>query len=887
MAISPGTRFGPYEITSALGAGGMGEVYRATDTRLGRTVAIKVLPSHLSADPQLRQRFEREARAVSSLSHPHICALHDIGNQDGTDFLVMEYLEGETLADRLTKGPLPLDQVLRYAIEIADGLDKAHKAGIVHRDLKPGNVMITKTGAKLLDFGLARVVLDKNDVEVGGSALATKEAQNLTAEGTILGTVQYMSPEQLEGQEVDFRTDIFAFGVTLYEMVTAQKAFSGKSRASLIASILQTDPPPVSSLQPLTPPALDRLVQTCIAKDPDERWQSAHDLMSQLKWIQEGRSEAGIAAPVVARRKTRDRLLGAVIGAALVVLIMAAAARMQAPASDPHTGTHLVLNLPPGDVFAYSPNRPFFAFSPDGKSIVYAARRNNTTQLYLRVLDQPEPTPIPGTENGQAPFFSPDGRWLGFSNGQEVKRVPLSGGAAISICESGDMTGASWSEDKKIFVIPTWRSSLLSFPETGGNSWEVAKLDVAKKEYVFLWPEALPGGNAILLTVGPIGQYMANPAIVAQPLPSGQRETLIEKGSFPKYLPTGHIVYVQGGSLYAVSFDAEKLEVTGSAIPILDRVVTSASYNYAAYSLSKEGTLAYVPGSVRSAERTLVWLDRKGRETSASDLKRAYATPRVSPDGKRLALLLEGATYDVYVQDLARETLTRLSFYGDEWKPIWTPDGKRVVYRSPAGGGRPNIYSKAYDGSSPEQRLTTIDSTQYPNSVSPDGKFLAFHQDVTESNSDLWMLRLHGGQKAEPFLSTQFDEEYAEFSPDGRWIAYVSNESGRYEVYVVTFPGPGGKTQISTEGGSEPRWSRDGRELFYRNDRKWMAVQIQTGSDFTASRPVVLFEGDYRAEYDVAPDGRFLVVKERQDQTPMEMHVIIGWLDQVKEKLHR
>jgi eukaryotic-like serine/threonine-protein kinase len=888
MAMATGTRLGPYEILTPLGAGGMGEVYRAKDTRLDRIVAIKILSSHLSSNVDLKARFEREARTVSSLSHPHICALYDIGEQDGVSFLVMEFLEGQTLAERLTKGALPMEQVLRYGIQIADALDRAHKAGIIHRDLKPGNIMLTKSGVKLLDFGLAKLQNTASQPIVGVSALAT-EQHSLTAEGTILGTLQYMSPEQLEGRDTDARTDIFSFGAVLYEMATARKAFAGKSQASLIAAILQTDPPSVSSSQPLSPPAFDRLVQQCLAKDPEDRWQNAHDLMAQLKWVLEGGSDSGIATPVAARRRSREHvrwsLLGAFIGALLTLL--GAWFIFGRPQPDPHIGTHLILPIPETDQLSFNQDRPFFAISPDGQSIVYNAIRNNALQLFLRRLDSPEPVALAGTENALAPFFSPDGQWLAFYQDSKIKKVPVSGGSSIVITEADYFVGGSWSKDQGIVAVPDWAggNQLFSFPVAGGEGKELARADQQKKERVLLWPEVLPNGKGVLLAMWSGGTLM-DTSIVVQPLPKGERKTLIKKGSFPKYVDTGHILFAQETSIFAVPFDKEKLEITGSAVPVLEGVAISGDSAHSAYSISRNGTLAYVPGKVMTQDRTLVSLDRSGKETIFTDLVRPFFDPDISPDGKRIAFILRGQTYDVWMLDLNRDILTRITFYGDELGPVWTPDGKRVIYSS-SQKGKHGLYWKSVDGSQPEEALlTTKDFNQYPGSCTPDGKFLTFRQvNSLNTTSDIGILSLQGEHKASMLINSEFYEEGGMISPNGRLIAYSSNESGRKEVYVQTFPDGRGKTQVSTHGGFYPKWARNGGELFYWQDHhKFVTVSIQTEPSLSVSKPSLVFEGEYES-IDVFSDGRFLAVKPVKPSAPIQLHVIIGWLDQLKQKM--
>lgn len=885
MAMQTGTRLGPYEILSLLGVGGMGEVYRAKDMRLDRIVAIKILPSHLSSNPDLRQRFEREAKTISHLNHPHICTLYDIGHQDGLDYLVMEYVEGETLAKRLQKGPLPTSELLRYSIEIADALDRAHRHGIVHRDLKPGNIMLTKSGAKLLDFGLARTEAPLVR-QAGDSALPTA-SQPLTGEGTILGTLAYMAPEQLEGKRADARTDIFSLGAVLYEMATGRKAFTGKSQASLIAAILQTDPPAVSSLEPMSPHAFDRLVQQCLAKDPEDRWQNAHDLITQLKWILEGRSDSKIAAPVAARHRIREHfrwsLLGAFIGALFALLgAWFIFARQQ---SDPHIGTHLILPIPETDQLSFDSVRPFFAISSDGHSIVYSARRNNKSQLFLRKLDRLEPLPLIGTENATTPFFSPDSQWLAFFQESKIKKIPLSGGAPVVITEVDFFVGGTWTKDQTIILLPDWATGnrLYSFPVAGGGAQELAKADPNKKERVLLWPEVLPNSKAVLLTAW-TGRTLMDTSIVVQPLPGGERKTIIKKGSFPKYVDTGHVLFAQGASLFAIPFDDQKLEVTGSAVPVLDGVAISVETAHSAYSISRNGTLLYVPGKVVTQDRMLVSFDRNGKETPVTELLRPFSQPDISPDGNRIAFILRSQTLDVWMLDLNRDILTRISFYGDELSPIWTSDGKRIIYSS-SQSGRQGIYWKPVDGSEPEEVLLTNDFHLYPTSCTPDGKFLAFQQKTDLSTTyDIGILSLQGERKASLLIHSEFSEEGAVFSPDSQWIAYVSDESGRKEVYMQAFPESRGKTQVSTHGGYAPRWARDGRQLFYRLENQFMAVSIHTETRLSVSKPTLVFEGEFES-IDVLPDGRFLAVKPIKDPAPIQMHVIIGWLDQLKSKM--
>ncbi len=549
MALTSGTRLGPHEILSAIGAGGMGEVYRARDTRLNRIVAIKVLPTHLADRSELRERFEREARTIASLNHPHICTLFDIGQQDGVDYLVMEYLEGETLAQRLAKASLPLEQVLQFAIEVADALDKAHRKGVTHRDLKPGNIMLTKTGTKLLDFGLAKLKQEVAPANVQLSELPTAD-DPLTAKGTIVGTLQYMAPEQLEGKEVDARTDIFAFGTVVYEMATRKRAFDGKTQASVIGAILKDDPPPISSLQPMTPPALDRIVKRCLAKEPDERWQSANDLTNELKWIAEGGS--GVSMPTSAARGIREisrrgLLLG--LGVLLLVAVIASFAAWNlkpAPAPTPQPITRTVINLPPGQQLAGLENGPAVTLSPDGTHLAYVARQGGTQQLYLRAMDSLEARPIPGTDGAAEPFFSPDSQWLGFFSGGKLKKISVSGGTALTLSDAVEPLGASWGSQGMIAFAPRVVEALQQVPDAGGASQPLTRPQ--KGENSQRWPEFLPDGKALLFAAGPNANNFTVARVVVQSVGTGTRRDLVQGGTQPRYAPSGHLVYAQGGA---------------------------------------------------------------------------------------------------------------------------------------------------------------------------------------------------------------------------------------------------------------------------------------------------------------------------------------------------
>ena len=917
MPLQPGTTLGPYEIQSQLGAGGMGEVYKARDTRLDRTVAIKVLLAQGADDPDLRQRFEREAKTISSLNHPHICTLYDIGQQDRIDYLVMEYLEGETLAQRLTKGALPLDQALRYAVEIADALDKAHRKGITHRDLKPGNIMLTKAGTKLLDFGLAKL----RDPKTAGLNLSQRptESASLTGEGKILGTLQYMAPEQLEGKEADHRTDIFAFGATVYEMATGKKAFEGESQASLIAAILDRDPVPVSTLQPMTPPALDRVIKKCLAKDSDARWHSAHDLHDELQWIADAGGQVGmptsaLAAPQRAGWRRALWATLAVVVAGLITGVVVWSVMRPAPSRlvrftvSPDGNQGLRIGSASGDL----------AISPDGEHIVYLTRDTTGSgeQLQVRSLDQLTSATLVADGSPWTPFFSSDGEWVGFSDstGPVLKRVSVQGGPALTICElpPGFLQGASWGgDDTIIFATMAEDSGLWRVAAVGGRPEQLTTPDHEQGEVDHRWPAILPGGHAVLFTIltrstsstGTLGvvqlpsgaavdQGTLNMQIAVLDLETGEHKVISRGGSNPRYSPTGHVVFGVEGNLWAARFDLDRLETLGDPVPVLEGVLMKNS-GAVGFSFSENGSLVYTPPVPGETERTLVWVDRQGREEPVGAPSRAYGWPRVSPDGTRLVVgIADPANIDVWVYDLTRATPRRLTFDdAADTDPLWTPNGERVVFRSDREGG--GLFWRAADGTGPVERLTSSPHRQRPYAWARGGQLLVFHEDA--ASADLWVLSLEGEREPELLIQAPFDQRRAAVSPDGRWLAYMSNESGQEEVYVQPPPDLDGRWQISYDGGIAPVWRPDGRELFYRNGQAILRVAIDTEGPFALGNPEVLFEGQYlRGEsgfgnnYDLAPDGqRFLMIKPATDETSTSGQIVVvqNWLAKLAQRV--
>jgi serine/threonine protein kinase/Tol biopolymer transport system component len=884
VTLAAGARLGPYEILSAVGAGGMGEVYRARDTRLERTVAVKVLPARLSENPEFRQRFEREAKTISQLSHPHICTLHDVGHHDGVDYLVMEFLEGKTLTERLAEGPLPLEQVLRFGLEIADALEKAHRQGIVHRDLKPGNVMITKAGVKLVDFGLAKLAAPRSGGVVSSfSVLPTQAGENLTAEGTILGTFQYMAPEQLEGHEADARTDIFALGLLLYETATGKKAFSGKSQASLIAAIIHTQPEAISSVQPMTPPALDRVVKTCLAKDPDDRFHTAHDVKLQLQWIVEGGSAVGLAAPVVAKRKSRERLAWVLVP---VVALAAAAAtvfviRMQ---TQPPRVVQSSLLPPEKSSFAFDSGP--MALSPDGRRMAFVATSSGTSMLRVRVLSGSSAQPLAGTEGASFPFWSPDSRFLGFFANGKLKKIEASGGPPQTLADASTGRGGTWNREGVILFAPTTRESIHRVSASGGESSPVTKLDVEASEFSHRWPVFLPDGRRFLYLVQTtlsVGAGKDN-AIYSASLDGGERKLVFNANSNVVYT-SEYLLFHREGSLLARPFDPKALRFTEEGFPVAEDVQFFANTAHAAFSASDQGFLAYQAGSGAGLTQ-LTWLDRTGKSVGTVGAPGNLTGPQLSHDGRRVAISVMDSqgTGDLWIYDLERNTPTRLTFDpATDIAPLWSRDDTRIVF-STSRKSPGDLYVKQSAGTANEEPLVVSSAFKSPSDWSPDGRVLLFgvNNARTRGGWDLWTYST-ADRKATPFLQTPFNEIQGRFSPDGRWVAYVSNESGKDEVYVVPFPGPGGKWQISTTGGRAPSWTRGGKEIVYQSlADELMAAEVSTDPTLQAGIPRALFKANIQRppgrQFSVMPDGeRFLVNLRPGEQVSDPVTLVQNW----------
>jgi len=879
VTLASGTRLGPYEVLEPLGAGGMGEVYRARDTRLDRTVAVKVLPAHLTNDPALRQRLEREAKALSSLSHPNICSLFDIGQQDGVDFLVMEHLEGETLAQRLLKGPLPADELLRCALQIADALDKAHRRGVVHRDLKPGNIMLSKGGAKLLDFGLAKA----NGGAVAASEFSTSptESRHLTAEGTLLGTFQYMAPEQLEGKEADVRTDIFALGAVLHEMATGKRAFSGTSQASLIGSIMHEHPPPISTLQPLTPPAFDRVVRACLAKDPEDRWQTAHDVVLELQWVQEGGSQAGLPAPVSARRRQRERISWAALALSLIaVIVLAFGFVRRAPRPAPIVRFQIA--APEGFTFIGSPS-----LSPNGRMIAFDGRdaASGDVRIWIRQLDALTPRALSGTEGATRPFWSPDSRFVAFVAGGKLKKVDVTGGPAQSLADTPNGSDGSWGREGVILLDGRGNDPILRIPAAGGAPRPEVKSDPSGDVVGVGWPQFLPDGRHFLYVV--VGRGGTS-KLMLRALDSEDSKLLLETPSRVQFVEPGYLLYVREDTLVAQRFDAARHALQGEAVPLSEGLGID-SVGLAHFTASEDGTLVYRAGQTRN--RQLLWVDRGGKELDAVGDPAEWGDLWPSPDGRRLVVdLSERSTRpDLWIRDLIRGTTTRFTFDpASEIAPLWSPDGRRVVFSSNRSGVF-NLYEKDAAGTGEERELLTSENLALVSDWSRDGRFLLFYSQDKDTDWDVWALEMQGERKAVPIVKTKFAELRPGLSPDARYMVYQSDESGRAEIYVVDFPTPSSKWQVSTSGGRQPYWSANGREIFYLTlDNALMAVGVEGGTTFTAGAPQRLFPArlqpaTLRSQYRPSPDGqRFLTLAPLGRESIMPMTVVLNWTEALK-----
>jgi len=874
MALTSGTKLGPYEIQSPLGAGGMGEVYRARDTRLDRTVAVKVLASHLSSSPELKQRMEREGRAISSLNHPHICQLFDIGSQNGTDYLVMEFLEGETLAERLRKGAMPLAEVYKIGIAVAEALAVAHRSGIVHRDLKPGNIMLTAGGAKLMDFGLAKPLGVQSTGTGSGSAAPSFTAaatmsgpsplSPLTTAGSIIGTIQYMSPEQIEGKEADARSDIFAFGAVLYEMVAGKRPFQGKSQISLASSILESEPEPLTVRKPNTPPGFQHMVTTCLQKNPDERYQSAHDIKLELQWIAADRTSPPVVAATSAPR-TRERIGWASAVVAAIVLGAAAAAIFYHPAQSAHS-IRTVINPPEKTTFNLtgdSAGPP--VISSDGTSVAFAAAgADGRTALWVRPTNTVEARELPGTDGATFPFWSPDSRSLGFFADGKLKTVDLEGGSTQIVSDVPLGRGGAWGPGGVILFSPAPTAPLMRVSASGGTPVPITKLDAALHTS-HRWPFFLPDGKHFLyIALHHDASKSGNNTVHYASLDGRENRPLFRSQTNAVYA-SGFLLFGRGDQLMAQPFDPSSGTLSGEPQNVAKGVMNDASTWHMDASASSDGLLVF--GSGASGDLELVWMDRSGKISTIADKLPDLQGAVLSPQGDRVALQLNAGQTDLWVLDLTRGVRTRVTFgpVGNV-SPLWSPDGKWIAYAS-AQNGHFALCRKPSDGSGAEETLLTVDQQPALHDWSRDGKYLLYSLPVPGGPlRQIWALPLQGERKPSSVVERG---AFGKLSPDSRWLAYQSAESGRAEIYVMPFGGGQGKWQVSANGGQLPRWSTDGKELYYMDlTYNLFSVPVKnTGGSlqFGSAEKLITNWSAPQVFYDVSPDGtRFLLDRVAQ-----------------------
>jgi eukaryotic-like serine/threonine-protein kinase len=894
-------KLGPYEIQSAAGAGGMGEVYRARDTRLERTVAIKIIPAHLADHLDLKQRFEREARAISSLSHPHICHLYDVGQQDGIHYIVMEYLEGATLADRLAKGLLPIDQVLKIGSEIADALDKAHRQGIVHRDLKPANIMLTKSGAKLMDFGLAKPTAAFVGAVASGAGPATPStptvslrslgapAKDLTQQGMIVGTFQYMAPEVLQGAEADARSDIFSLGCVLYEMATGRRAFEGKSQISVLAAILENEPEPMSQSQPLTPPALEMVVKTCLAKDPDERLQTAHDLKLQLNWSSQA---SAVARKQLETGPRRREWLGWGVAAVALLLVIGAAVQMRVR---PAARVIQAMILPP-EKTTFDALGDFggpAAVSPNGEKIAFVAKGPDSPKaLWVRPLNSATAQRLDGTEGAYFPFWSADSRYLGFFANGKMNKIAANGGPVTPLADAPNARGGTWSKDNVIVYAPDFNVGLMRVSGQGGTPQPATKLDLAKHT-THRWPWFLPDGRHFLyLATNHSGGMRDQNGIYFGSLDGKETKLLVATDGGGQYA-SGYLLFHAQTSVMAEGFDPQSGTLKGDAFPVVDRVQYDGTVWQTLFTVSTNGVMLYQSGTADPGTQ-LVWFDRSGKRLGQVGDRGQYMDARIAPDGNRIAVAY--GSKDIWIFDTSRNVKTRLTFDAPlKVQPAWSPDGHTIAYvaRGTAGAaGDSTLYLIPADGSGkPRLLLQEKGNTPVFPSWTPDGKYLLYTSQVGPTGNSIYSVPADGQGKPTLLISPanpQANLSHFRISPDGRWIAYVSTESGQEQVYVTAASGQGGKWQVSMNGGDFPAWRGDGKELFYFDsaDTLYSADIAERGGSLEVGQTRQLFHQDSSAigvAYDASRDGKKFLFNVGSQDSSVPLNLVVNWTAELKK----
>ena len=893
MAFASGTRLGSYQIVAAIGAGGMGEVYRARDFRLERDVAIKILPEAFARDADRMARFEREAKLLACLNHPNIAQIYGLEESNSSRALVMELVEGNELRERIEQPGLTTDESLSIALQIAGALEYAHERGIIHRDLKPANVKLTPDGqVKLLDFGLAKALEPKGDEgDLQNSPTISVAASRA---GMLLGTAAYMSPEQARGKTVDRRADIWAFGCVLFEMLTGASPFAGATTSDTIAAVIRAEPD-WSLLPAVVPARIRELLRRCLEKDPRQRLQAIGEARIAIQAVLSNMPENITADRGSAGDRPRWRTILPWAAAAVAILLASVLAYLRpSPEARPVMQLSVALPQSMSGILDPNPGSPF-AISPDGSQIAFAASESGKPpQLFLLPLDQRTSLPLANTDNAIQPFFSPDGQSIGFFAFGHLRKVSLHGGPAVDLGDAPVPHGAAWAPDGSIIYAPNFGSGLMRVSAGGGPAQSLTTPNDKEGEVSHRWPQVLPGGKAVLFTIQLTTQTTYDESRIAiLSLETGKWHTLLEGGSYARYVTSGHVVFARAGSLIAVPFNLRRLEVSGPPVPIVDGLVTTAATSGGAeYDVTPRGLLAYVAGTARAPEESLVWVDRRGVAKKLPAPLNNYSHPRISPDGKLMAVQIHNkGPSDIWVYDFARNTLTRLTFAGNNADPVWTADSKRVIYRSVKGV--PSFQWRAADGSGSEETLLRLDlgaMASVPSSVSPNGDILLYSRAGPAGVSLTHALSLDGRGTSHPYSDSTNQMIDSEFSPDGHWVAYTSNESGREEVYVQPFPGPGGKWMISIDGGNTPRWSRNGKELFYLNGNKVMSVAVETKPTFKAATPTLLFQnGSYVgiANYDVAPDGEhFVMISTQEDANakPNELNVVLNWTEELKHR---
>jgi len=891
-----------YKIIEKLGEGGMGEVFKAQDTKLDRFVALKFLPSQLTASEDDKARFIQEAKAASAMNHPNVCTIHSIEEYKNQLFIVMEFVEGKTLKDK--KDSLSEKQTLEIGIQVAEGLAAAHEKGIVHRDIKPENIMVRKDGiVQIMDFGLAKL-------------RETSGVSRLTKAGTTMGTMGYMSPEQIQGLDVDHRTDIFSLGVVLYELLAGESPFKGMHETAIMYEIVNVEAPPLSSIKEGFDPELDSIILECLEKDKDERCQSAKELAKDLRKIKKSTGHrksrvynvnqnsfiaksgavtnatpSGSLIVEVMNRKIdvtkfiRSRIIPWVFSILLLAALIATWLVLNKPAREKIV-TKFSLEIE-NDYMLDVSSYPALAISHDGKSLVYKAN----SKFYIRKMNSTEPVLINGIENASSPFFSPDDDWLGFFANGKLEKISISGGTPVILADALDNRGGTWNDNGSIVFSATTTVGLSLISENGGTVKMITTIDSSKNERTHRWPSFLPDGKHVLFTVGTISSpdYYENAVIDVADIKTGERKTLIRGASTARYINSGHLLFSRSGVLYIVPFDANNLEIEGQPVPVIEGVYSELTTGITNYMVSDNGTLAYIPGAVEGGSRKIVKIDLNGNTTTLDSSGHPYLEPRLSPDNKKIALVIrDGEDFDIWIFDILRKTLSRLTFGGLNRTPQWSQNGKKIAFMKRTKDGKIGIFIKPYDGSGDEVEIYSGASRLYVDEWTTDGDNLIVDNLTLGAQSDLLVVPLKGDKKPWKYLDSKYDEYEASISPNGKWLAYLTNESGSYQGYVRSFPNKEGKWQISTDVIEEPRWSPDGKTLYYRKGSQLIAVPVTTSPTYSAGIPKVLISGfpsmnvDSGISYDITSDGKyFITTTPVKGSTLKNISIVLNWTEEI------